>query len=290
MNKSEQQQHERYKTVRWTIEEKKKIFHCFTYSRHEKWGRRTKAVFEERIKKEDLPTEKKEATTTAKLQSIASQITKYLTAEEIQRIKEDAQKEAIKDHQSMEEGKQLEFERSQWKREEEWVLLWAVEYAKAKYTNRKERCREWQRIFHHHCPSKKDIAKGRLTSQRRKFIAYKHFTDAEIQVMQQEVGQMVRDGICPLSQPIGPPRNDCPQKTSIQQRAPDQASLSHQRGRGQTQPQHNRSQTAPQPQNNVQMHPDPQQWELEKELANKIEEAEIKSRDLPHGILGRPKP
>ncbi|XP_034021122.1 uncharacterized protein LOC117505662 [Thalassophryne amazonica] len=181
----------KYATVTWTIEEKKTIFYCFAYSRHEKWGRRKKAVFEEKIKEADLPVEKKEATTTAKLQSIASQVTKYLTAEDIEKIKEEAHNEVIKDHQSMEEGKRLEFEGSQWKREEEWVLLWAIEYAKIKYTNQRERSKEWQRIFYHHCPSKKDIPRGRLTTQKHNFIVQKH-----------EAEQMVKEGICPLTQPI----------------------------------------------------------------------------------------
>ncbi|KAK4310596.1 hypothetical protein Pmani_017851 [Petrolisthes manimaculis] len=97
-----------YNSVKWSIEEKKTILHCFTYSRFEKWGKKKNLLFQERISNSALPSAKKKATTINKLNSIASQMHKYLTPEEIQEIQKEALEEAEVDYRSEEEIRKRE--------------------------------------------------------------------------------------------------------------------------------------------------------------------------------------
>ena len=193
-----------YTTVKWSTEEKKIILFCFTYSRFEKWGRRKREIFEE-LKKTNLPPEKLNTTNPNKLQSIVSQIHVYVKKEEIDNIKNEALKRAESDFELVEESKNLEYGKSHWNREEKWVLLWATEYAREKYTNRTEQSKEWQRIFHHHCPNKKGIPRYKLTNQKNNTIVLKIFNEEEINDMKTKVKLMIGKGKCPIKEPITSP-------------------------------------------------------------------------------------
>ena len=194
-----------YDTLKWSIEEKKILLFCFTYSRFEKWGRLKKQVFEEQLKEAELSPEKIKATTIRKLESIISQIHVYLPKEEIVKIQKEALSKAANDFDLIGDEKQLEYGKSHWKREEKWVLLWAIEYARAKYTNQQQQCKEWQKIFKHHCPQKKEIPRDRLTSQKYNFIVQKVFTEEEMNDMKDRVKEMVESQKCPLSEPLEVP-------------------------------------------------------------------------------------
>lgn len=73
-----------------------------------------------------------------------------------------------------------------------------MEYGKENYTRQRERCQEWLRIFHYHCPNKIGILRGKLTTQKSNFLAHKHFTEEEIEKIRGEVEVMVRNNKCPL--------------------------------------------------------------------------------------------
>lgn len=95
------------------------------------------------------------------------------------------------------------------------MLIWATEYTKEKYTRQRERCKEWQRIFHHHCPNKVGIPRAKLTTQKSNFLAYKHFTVEKIEKMRE-----VRNNKCPFEEPLGLPRDNSVATTvQIRQRA-----------------------------------------------------------------------
>lgn len=62
-------------------------------------GQKQKKIFEEKLEISDLPQEKKERTTTKKLNSIVSEIDKYLSKYKIEKItKKKSNKNAIKDY------------------------------------------------------------------------------------------------------------------------------------------------------------------------------------------------
>ena len=308
-----------YDTIKWSIEEKKKILYCFTYSRYEKWGRLKSEVFEEKLKEVELPPEKIESTTTKKLQSIVSQIHVYIPSEEIEKINKEALLKAANDFQSIGNDKQLQFGRSQWKREEKWVLLWATEYAREKYTNQREQSKEWQRIFHHHCPNKKDVPRSRLTTQKHNIIVQKIFDDEDISNMKNKVKVMIEKEKCPLTEPLEvpnnttnmpsqqlmrtPPRgrnldleNTIPPGTgtgSAPPEPPDSPSSSSSSDSDPEEPdsperprrEPRGSQTPPRPPNDRQPEIGPEQRELEEELANKIEETRgLSMEDRPRLI------
>ena len=195
-----------YEQTNWTTEEKQTIFYCFAYSRHEMWGRRKKYVFEDRIKAADLPPEKKETTTTAKLLSIASQAHKYLSEEVMEVVKANALEEAEKDYQTSTKDKKLDYGQSQWKVEEKWTLLWATEYAKNRHAGQRQRCQEWQQIFFHHCPNKVGVARSKLTTQKYNTITQKYFTEEEMDKMKADVAKMVSNNVCPLTEPLEMPK------------------------------------------------------------------------------------
>ena len=210
-----------YDITKWSIQEKKTILHCFTYSRFEKWGRRKKIIFEEQIKSSNLQKEKVNSTTTKKLLSIASQIYKYIPATEVNTIKERALEKANLDfNKHHDQGK---YKETHWSRKEKWMLIWAMEYAKIKYQNQKERCKEWQRIFHHHCPSKKDITKERLTCQKFNFLKGGSFSQDENTKMKKGIDTMIKKNLCPISSPLPipevcqpPPTNQIQTSISLQ--------------------------------------------------------------------------
>ena len=71
----------------WSIQEKEIMFACFTYSRSERWGRNKARVFQDQLRKSSLNQEKLESMTTAKLNSLMSQIGKYLSNDKQAEIK-----------------------------------------------------------------------------------------------------------------------------------------------------------------------------------------------------------
>ena len=290
-----------------SVEEKKKILYCFAYSRYEKWGRQKKQVFEEKIREAELPAEKIQATTTAKLMSIVSQLSVYIPEDEIERINQEALNAAISEYQQIGQNKQQEYERSHWKIEEKWTLLWAMEYAKEKCANQKERCQEWQRIFKHLCPSKEGIPKGKLTTQKSNFLAQKVFTEDEIENMKTKVKTLVSNKICPLSEPPELPRFNTasqsqetlrassPERTNHQStitrnrrsnsqnyqvprnrpappEPPDSPSSNSSSDSDEPERPHRRNTPPPRPPNVGRMEIEAEQRELEEELSNKIEE------------------
>lgn len=303
-----------YKTVTWNREEKKKILYCFTYSRYEKWGRRKNEVFKDMIDRSDLPSEKKEMTTIEKLTSIVSQISVYLTSEEMEKIKTEALIEAERDFNNAEEKDQHAFGKSSWNREERWVLLWAIEYAKEKEVNQFARAKEWQRIFHHHCPSKKDIKRGQLTSQKHNTIRFNHFNEEQMANMQSQVKLMVKNGVCPISQPLEVPsrdvtaqiprtnptppveesspgpqvRNAPPEPPDSPPSSSDNESPNSQRDPPQRRMRRGRRSSPPRPPDqahNILPETNTEQQELEEELANKIEQTkELSLHERPRLI------
>ena len=145
---------------------------------------------------------KKEAGTIKKLSSIVSQISNYLEPEAIDKIKEDAAREAERYCMQMRTERQQTFGQSQGMRNEKWVLLWATEYVKEKRTNQSDRCKEWQTILSHHCPNKKGITRSQLTIQRYKIMTYNYFTAEQIPEMQIKVKNMLRSKRCTLTSHI----------------------------------------------------------------------------------------
>ena len=295
-----------YENVKWSIEEKRIILYCFAYSRYEKWGRKKKVVFEEKIREADLPTEKKENTTANKLISIVSQLSVYLSQEEIKCIEDQAFKDAESKFQLIEEKEKQEYGKSSWNRKEKWVLLWATEYAKIKHKNQRESCKEWQKILFHHCPNKTGTERSKLTTQKHNILTQKVFNESEINEMKKTVNYMYRNNICPLTEPPDVPTNNMDQRTqattdhshknpqiedeivSFIQRTraevgapepPDSPpSSSNSESDEPSSPERPRrarrdrgGQTPPRP-TNLRQNEDPEQQELEEELANKIEE------------------
>ena len=62
--------------------------------------------------------------------------------------------------------------------------------------------KEWQRIFHHHCPDKIQIPKTRLTTQKYNFIKQKYFDEEELQYMNDQIKTMFENQVCPIENPI----------------------------------------------------------------------------------------
>ena len=309
-----------YDKQKWSIEEKEKIFHCFTYSRYEKWGRLKSKVFEEQLKNSELPPEKINATTVRKLQSIVSQIHEYITKERMEVIKKEALSKAAMDFSLIGGERQLQYGKSQWKREEKWILLWAIEYARVKYSKQREQSKEYQRILHHHCPDKIGISREHLNKQKYNFTVQKIFTEEEIKDMKTQVKAMVENQICPIAEPLGVPGNNANHPIQrrenmppLQQlRSPQQSTnmeaednISLQRLRTEPAPPEppdspssssgsdsdepdtperprrrtRNNQTPPRPPGNSLPTVEPEQRELEEELANKIEETRYLSME-----------
>ena len=298
------------KLIRWSNEEKEKILFCHTYSGYEKWGRRGKEVFEEKIREAGLPSEKIEATTIPKLRSIVSRIHYHLNKEKIDEIRAESLSQAKRDFENMQEEKKEEYSKSKWTREENWVVLWATEYAKTKLDHQFERKKEWQRIFNHHCPQKRNIPPSRINTQKFNIKDRKIFTDDEISTMHEKINYMIRNNICPLERPIQMPgqtretnpahqgspevsdedlqdhqerrptpipQDQLPRQTSPEPPdSPSSSSSDDSPERPRPRGGNGRSPTPPRPPN-IQDEPDQEQQDLEEELANKIEEVSWKN-------------
>ena len=94
----------KYNVIKWTKGEKAVILECFSYSRLECWGRQKTKVFEKQIKESDLPVEKVEQTTIAKLNSIVSVIHTYLSEDEIRDIQQRGRNRAEGDYSRLSEA------------------------------------------------------------------------------------------------------------------------------------------------------------------------------------------
>ena len=187
--------------VKWTVEEKKIILFCFYCAKLEKWGRKDD-MFKERLEKSTLPPEKLRKTNIHKLNSIVSQIREYISQEEIDNIKKEAIMEVEKSFDDLSEKKYRKKEKGFWSKDEKWTLVWAMHYAQMKYNKRNYSTVEWQRIFFHHCPEKKDYGNNKILVQRQNFLNYEVFTPEQIQRMKECVEKMIKEEICPIQHPV----------------------------------------------------------------------------------------
>ena len=152
----------KYNVIKWTKGEKAVILECFSYSRLECWGRQKTKVFEKQIKESDLPVEKVEQTTIAKLNSIVSVIHTYLSEDEIRDIQQRGRNRADGDYSRLSDLEKQNIDNSFWTRHEKWSILWAVQYATVKYNILKDSSKECMRIFSHHCPNKCAMPRAKL--------------------------------------------------------------------------------------------------------------------------------
>ena len=95
--------------------------------------------------------------------------------------------------------------RSAWLRSEKWTLLWCIKYANKKHQNQRHSCKEWQALFKHHCPMKKDFAGGKLITQKCTILQAKVFTHKQIETMEKTIVNMIENEICPIQNPIPEP-------------------------------------------------------------------------------------
>merc|ERR1712030_161916 len=140
--------------VTWSVEEKELMYACFAYSRSERWSRNKSQIFEEQLRKSSLDKEKLKLMTIQKLNSLMSQISKYIGPERLEEMKNLGLRKAEEDY-----NKEMQLERSKrktgWLPEENWTLLWATELAKGKYSNKsKEYTKLWRSIMEKHCPTR----------------------------------------------------------------------------------------------------------------------------------------
>merc|ERR1711923_55228 len=105
----------------------------------------------------------------------------YLSEDEIAQIKEEGRRVAELDIADMDDNAVNDLAQRQWTMEEKWTLLWSTEYAKCKFKKAAERCAEWQIIFLHHCPNKKNSPKSRLSTQKNNVQKSKIFSEDQIQ-------------------------------------------------------------------------------------------------------------
>ena len=271
--------------MKWTVEEKKIILFCFHYSRLEEWGRNKKEVFKMRLERSVLPKEKLNETTIEKLNSIVSQMKKYIPPEEINNIKREALMEAKEEYEGLSEREKGKINTNNWMEKEKWVLIWAMHYAQTKYKKLKDSSAEWKRIFFHHCPSKKEYNNKKLTLQRSNFLRTEVFTPEQIQHMEECVEGMIGENNCPIQNPVpliyqaAAPPNFPPSSPSSSDSSADSP---HSR-RSITIPSPNpggregsdsrgSDRSSPPPSPRGVEDTDPMQQEIEEELANKIEE------------------
>ena len=188
-----------FRTQRWHTEHKKVLLHCYHYSRYEKWSRSSGEILAERVRDSDLPEDKKNIDV-PRLRSIISQMGKYLTSEEMTTIKNKALRSAEEDYRTMQEEENRRRQENKWEREERWVLIWAMEYAKQKYTRQKQITESWRKIFFHFCPTKSNIPPRRLTTQRHNFL--RKSSAAELDYMRSQVAALVASENSPLDNPV----------------------------------------------------------------------------------------
>ena len=193
-----------YQKTMWSVEEKRILLRCYAYSRFEGWSSGTKdEVFKQQIDLTDLDKDKIQSTTVIKLRSLMTQVAKYIPAEEASSIREEGRKQAERDFQVLNDDERKQQSQNQWSMKEKWHLIWAVEYAKCKpHKNLVERCKEWQKIFYHHCKQKNHISKDKLINQKCNFLKTKMFAEEQLKHMRDEVKSMIQNDICPLQNPI----------------------------------------------------------------------------------------
>ena len=199
-----------YTKTKWTIGEKIIILECFAYSRHECWGRQKDIVFESQIKASSLPKEKVEETTVKKLSSIVSQIRIYLTPDEVKETEDRGRNRAESEFSNLEDEEKQQFDKGVWTRSEKWTLVWTTHYAKTKFSKPKDSSKEWFRLFQHHCPVKKGVPRGKLTTQKGNILCAKVFSKDQLDSMETRVLDMLENEICPIQNPISvPPEEHC---------------------------------------------------------------------------------
>ena len=184
------------------------IYNCFVYSRHKCWGRKKNDVFKQQIKTSDLPTCKVEETTLKKLYSITSQINKYLTPEVMTETEKQGRLRAEQDFSVLSDEEKQVFDESIWTTSEKWTLLWCTFYAESKHSTPKDISKEWFSLFQHHCPSKKNTVRSKITTQKSNIIRSKVFSERQLELMRIRVQTMVQDSICPVENPIEVPPVD----------------------------------------------------------------------------------
>ena len=156
----------------------------------------------EQLQTSNLPPEKVREITIHKMNSLVSQINVYLTEEEVTKIREQGNKRAETDFQN---HPSKEYSKSSWTKKEKWTILWATNYAGKKHKNASNRCKEWMKIFYHHCPGKQDVPRSRLTTQKSNILTYKIFSEHELNEMDRQVNRLLEDDVDPLEHPIPVP-------------------------------------------------------------------------------------
>ena len=191
-----------YKTIKWTKGEKSVIFECFSYSRHECWGRQKTKVFEEQINAADLPQEKVDQTSIPNLNSMVSVIQRCLTHEEINDIQQRGRARAERDFSDLSELEKQSFDKSFWTQYEKWTILWATQYATLKFKTQRQSSKEWLRIFSHHCPNKSTHTRAKLTTQKHNILSSNVFSGEQINEMHTNVENMIQNNVCPIQNPV----------------------------------------------------------------------------------------
>ena len=137
------------------------MYACFSYSRSERWGRNKARVFQDQLRKSSLNQEKLDTMTTEKLNSLMSQIGKYLSNQKQDEINAKALQEAENDF-AKETAEERGRRKEGWLLEEKWTLLWATEYAKTKSGSNKSQAytKLWRAIMEKFCPNKGDHKKN----------------------------------------------------------------------------------------------------------------------------------
>ena len=156
----------------------------------------------------ELCQEKIQSTNVRNLNSLMTQIETYISKDECDQIRANGSEKAEQDFQSLDLDKKQDIDKVNWSRTERWTLVWAMEYSKCrvdmKQRGKNGKSAEWQRIFFHHCPNKKDFPKSRLTTQKANFVK-QVFTAEELQFMHTEIRGMIENNTCPLTHPIPTP-------------------------------------------------------------------------------------
>lgn len=200
------------KSLRWTIDEKRLLLYCFEYSRFEKWISHRNAILDEKLKSLNFPPEKKNISFN-KLQSLVSQMHKYLSDDEIASITDNALKTANEDYETLkQEGREFpkgrheensfdlnfdieekDFEANskkksltlKWSIQEKKILLYCYEYAQFEKWNKQKNVILVEEIKNYNLPQEKRETPLRklqsLVSQMHKYL-----TSEEINAIKQK--------------------------------------------------------------------------------------------------------
>ena len=152
-----------------------------------------------------LPIDKVAKTTVKKITSIVSQIRKYLTPTDVILCENQGKERAESDFSALSEDEKTIYNNSVWLRSEKWTLLWCIQYANKKHQNQRHISKEWQALFKHHCPMKKDIARTILTTQKYNILHWKVFTQDQLETMEKTIEDMLQNNKCPILNPIPEP-------------------------------------------------------------------------------------